>query len=187
MVGVFSHCWIRKHPAALPGGYLPLWSVLCWEVTTPAQAGLGSYCGKSRQPRKATCTRKQEITRFKQLFLHRLSFKTHSSILNSVTALIPEQLEWQPSIRVVAPLVVPFPPAHCSLYTCATHSLDVEAFPMDWGKFQTLRAGQCCAAFVGRWVFCDRSCSEHRLPDYSWPARPSSWQSCPHFSHVLWP
>lgn len=39
----------------------------------------------------------------------------------------------------------------------------MEAFPIEIGDFQTLR-GSAVHAFVGRWVFCDRRCSEHRLP-----------------------
>lgn len=90
MVGVFPHYGIRKHPVALPGGYLPMCSVLCWEGTAPAQAVPRHHCGKSRQPRKATCTRKEVVTRYKQSFLHKLSFETPSSDLNlAAAALIP--------------------------------------------------------------------------------------------------
>lgn len=141
MVGVFPHCRIRRHPAAPAGGYLPLWSVLCWVVTTPAQAGLGSYCGKSRQPSKATCPRKREITRFKQLFLHKLSFEAHSSVLNSVSV--------HPRATGVA---AQYQSCHttgsaiscCFLYTYTTHGLDVEAFPMETGEVPNME-GQRCA------------------------------------------
>lgn len=55
--------------------------------------GLEVTVEKADSLEKPHAQRKQEITRLKQLFLHKLSFKIHSSVLNSVTVLIPEQLE----------------------------------------------------------------------------------------------
>lgn len=115
-------------------------SVLCWEGTAPAQAVPSHHCGKSRQPRKATCTRKEVVTRYKQSFLHKLSFETHSSDLNlAAAALIPG----------TTVLVAQYQSSYITGSAISTspsiplHGLDLEAFPTQRVRVLNVE-GQCC-------------------------------------------
>lgn len=142
MVGVFPHYQIRKHPAALPGGYLPASSMLCWEGQPLPKQCLEIIMEKADNLEKP---RKEEVTKFKQSLLHKCSFKTHSSDLNSGEVLLPEIIGLVSGqyIRVATSLAVLFPSAHRALYTCAIHGLDLEVFPIQ--RVRVLKVeGQCC-------------------------------------------
>lgn len=118
---------IRKHPAALPGGYL---------LRAQGCAGRGQPLPKQclevivEKADNLEKPRKEEVTKFKQSLLHKCSFKTHSSDLNSGEVLLPEitGLVSVQYIRVATSLAVLFPPAHHALYICTIHGLDLEIY-----------------------------------------------------------